>query len=219
MTQIEDEAAKFLKRDFHEAFQEKRHLESLTWQALRFAFTAYSAVVGVALGLHQYSLTSQVDFTPVAQVLLAIGLLVGGVMYLLTLRNRVYFVVVTRYINEHRNFYLKRKPMGFPNATGMYVDKSKPPYFSWRSSQSWTALLIAVLNSVVAGALAFVFTSQFRHVWYLTIAIFLVLLLVQVIGAITYLASREQKDPTAAVFGPEVNRTTELNVSKADNGT
>lgn len=49
----EKEALKFLERDFNQSFQQMRHYDAQIFDILKFMFTAYSVLIGVALGLYQ----------------------------------------------------------------------------------------------------------------------------------------------------------------------
>lgn len=195
-SEFTEHAAKFLERDFNQCFTHLRHYDSLAIGLLKFAFTAYTALIGISVGLFQFSKKEGVDLVPVAMSILAIGFVVGFVMYLLLVRNRVYFVVVARYINEHRNFFLKDKPLGFQNTTGMYVSIQHPQFFNWRSSDMLFLFVVALLNSIVL----FVFLYFVAQFW---CAVFggVLSLLAHVGGAIGYLSTRERKSADRSVFG------------------
>ena len=130
------EAARFLERDFSECFAQMRHYDGQVWDICKFTFTAYTALLGVAIGLYRYSIDRQTNLAPAAMAALGVGVLLGVVFLSLVVRNRVYFVVVARYINEHRAFFLEHRPLGFENASRMYTNRSQPPFFNWRSSQT-----------------------------------------------------------------------------------
>src|SRR5213593_4354670 len=101
------EAARFLERDFNQCFQQMRHYDAQGVDLCKFAFTAYSAVVGLAFGLFQYGLSQRADFALPAGATMCVGFAFGLCFLAIMVRNRVYFVVVTRYINEHRRFFLQ----------------------------------------------------------------------------------------------------------------
>lgn len=50
----EKEAVKFLERDFNQCFQQMRHYDSQIFDILKFMFTGYTALIGVALGLYKF---------------------------------------------------------------------------------------------------------------------------------------------------------------------
>lgn len=193
---LNDRAADFLERDFNQCFGQMRHYDNQILSIVKFTFTAYSALIAVAVGLYQFSQTENVDLVPVGIAILAVGYLFGTFMFSLIVRNRVYFVIVARYVNEHRRLFLAVKPLGFENETGMYTSTSFPQYFNWRSSQAFYLYLVALLNSILLFALLGIKTSP-----YLAIA-GLVISLVGHLGlAIRYLVTREGKSSGEAAFG------------------
>lgn len=52
---------KFLERDFNQCFQQMRHHDTQIFDILKFMFTAYTVLIGAALGIFKANL--QVDFT------------------------------------------------------------------------------------------------------------------------------------------------------------
>ena len=124
------EAIKFLGRDFDQCFTQMRHYDGQIWDICKFSFAAYSALMGTAFGLYQYTISpNHVNLIPVAIAILVIGVLLGLFIFGLSLRNRVYFVVLARYINENREYFFRHNPPEFKNVTGMYTDPSNPPFF------------------------------------------------------------------------------------------
>lgn len=192
------EAAAFLERDFSQCFEQMRHYDSQLWDICKFSFTAYTVLIGVAVGLYQYSLENAANFKPAIVAILIAAFFLGIAFFALAVRNRVYFVVVTRYINEHRKHFLMARPLGFENATRMYTNRRQPPYFNWRSSQSLLLYVISALNGGLLAAVVFVLYDAMllRSLAVLGIATF-----VQLICAIIYLATREDRSASRAVFG------------------
>jgi len=194
---------RFLESDFNQCFEQMRHYDSQIFDILKFMFTGYTALIGVALGFYKFGLQESVDLSvPVIAVLL-VGLILGLFMFTLAIRNRVYFVQVTRYINEQRGFFLQCKPLGFNNKSKMYTNHLQPPFFNWRSSQAWFMYIIAFLNSTLLGVLLFVLFNSYIHRWKVVMISSFVLFLVQLVAAVFYLKSRENKSASKAVFGEE----------------
>jgi hypothetical protein len=194
----EKEALKFLDRDFNQSFQQMRHYDAQIFDILKFMFTAYTALIGVALGLYQFGLKESKDLSLPAIAALIVGLILGLFMFALVIRNRVYYVQVTRYVNEHREFFLKHKPLGFENKSKMYTNYRQPPYFNWRSSHSWLYYIVAMLNSILFGILLYI---VFSGAWKTVISESLLLCGIQLVIAVAYLKSRENKSASEAVFG------------------
>ncbi len=199
-TKFDAEATKFLERDFNQCFIQLRHYDSQIWNICRFVFIAHIAILGAAISMYRYSVDKSLDLTPAAMFVLGAGFVLGLLIYCLAIRTRVYYVVVCRYINEHRKLFLEAKPLGFENISGMYVNPAMPPYFNWRSWQSWLCYLIASLNALMPALLVFYFSDGD---WSWTVTIGIVTALLQSGIGIAYLKFREGKGGSQAVFGKE----------------
>jgi len=111
LDEVEQRAAAFLERDFTESFAQLRHYDSQLWDVWKFSLTAYSALLGTAVGLYKYSIEKDVDLVPAAIAVLVVGLLLGIVFLALAIRTRTYYVITARYINHPRYFFLKKPPL------------------------------------------------------------------------------------------------------------
>jgi hypothetical protein len=204
--EVPDEAAeKFLDRDFNQCFTQMRHYDGQILDIVKFTFTTYTAILGITIGLYQFSTKEDVNLIPVGTAITLVGFLFGVVMTTLIVRNRVYFVVVARYINEHRRLFLQKKPFGFENVVGMYTSTSNPQYFNWRSSQSLFLYIVVLLNSIMLLAVLF------PYCWLpFSIGAGLLSIVVHLAAAISYLNTRDQKTADKAVFGREKPTEIEL---------
>jgi hypothetical protein len=178
-----------------------RHYDAQIFEILKFVFTGYVALIGVALGLYQFGVKENRDLTLPAIAIMSVGLLLGLFMFSLVIRNRVYFVQVARYINEQRELFFQPKPMGFGNKSLMYTNPLQPPYFNWRSSQAWIAYILSFLNSMLLGILLFILFVSKCYSWWIIVVGCSLLFIIQLTIAITYLKSRENKSASKAVFG------------------
>lgn len=186
----EKEASKFLERDFNQCFQQMRHYDAQIFDILKFMFTAYTVLIGAALGLFKSDL--QINLTIPIVVSLMIGLVLGAFMFYLVLINRSYYVRVARYINEQRRLFLAFKPFGFENTSRMYTN-AKQPYFSRESTQVWLAYIISALNSTLLGVLLFILSASYCYKWVTVLGVSFALFSVQIAITIKYLKSQENK--------------------------
>jgi hypothetical protein len=115
----------------------------------------------------------------------------------------VYFVFVTRYINEHRRLFLSSHPLGFLNESGLYTNPKQPPFFDWKSSQMWLAYLIALLNSILITFMFFSKKMEYSSIGYYPFVLLFSVFLIQIAIAAIYLKSRENKNASEAVFPKE----------------
>ena len=195
---IDGEAAKFLERDFNQCFVQLRHYDSQIWNIFRFAFTAYILILGTTLGLYQYPIEKSFNLIPAAIGVLGAGLVLGVLLYSLVICNRAYYVLVCRYINEHRKLFLESKPLGFENISGMYVNSTIPPYFNKWSWQSWLCYIIAFFNAglavlLVALLIFYLLDGCSWYWWILILTIGIITALIQIGLGINYLKSCENK--------------------------
>jgi len=199
----EPDITKFLEHDFNQCFQQMRHYDSQLFDAVKFLTTAYVGLIGIGIGLYEFGIKQCRDFTVAVMVPFLTAFLLGLFMYMLIIRNRVYYVHVARYVNEVRKTFLDKKPFGFENKSGMYTNYKQPPFFNWRSSQAYLMYVIAVVNSVLCGAIIFIWFSDTPCRWFHTISGVVILLVLQLGLGILYLKSREGKSAASSVFGKE----------------
>jgi hypothetical protein len=180
----EKEFAKFLDRDFTQSFQQMRHYDGQILDICKFAFTGYAAALGAALTIYKYGVDKGIDYRSPAIAILGAGLFLGFCMMAFATRSRAYYVLVARYINEHRAFFLSSKPLGFENRTQMYSNPDQPLFFNWHSAQTLLLVVLSGLNSFLAATLLFL--SSIERCWIL-LTVFIACWLLQLITAIAYL--------------------------------
>ena len=195
--------SKFLEHDFNQCFQQMRHYDSQLFDSVKFLTTAYVGLIGIGIGLYEFGIKECKDFTIAVISSFLFALLFGLFMFMLIIRNRVYYVHVTRYINEIRKTFLEKKPLGFKNKSGMYTNYKQPPFFNWRSSQAYLMYVIALVNAILCGAIIFVWFYEESCCWLRTLCGAGTLLLLQVGIGIFYFKSREGKSASKSVFGRE----------------
>lgn len=194
-TELAKEAADFLARDFDQCFAQLRHYDTQSNSAVKFAASAHAVLIGAAITLYQVSKSNNVDLAPAVGAVLIGAFYLGLITFLLVVRNRVYYVVVARYINAHRQFFLASKPLGFENPTGMYTDATQPPYFNAISSDSFLLYFVALINSGLLLAVCWL-AGFFGWACFIGGAT----LVIHLVVAISYLLSREGKTADDAVF-------------------
>jgi hypothetical protein len=160
----------------------------------KFAFTGYAAIVGAALTLYKYGAEhAGADFRAPAVSLLAIGLLLGLCLLALMARDRVYFVVVTRYVNEHRQYFLTPKPLGFENKSRIYTDPTQPPFFGWLSSQALLLYILALMNSGLLAVAFYLLCSSVPWRWTILISASLLFLVAELVSTFLIYSPYERR--------------------------
>ena len=199
LSEAEKAGVEFLRVDFSECFQQMRHYEVGLINICKFAFFGYSSVSAAALGLYKFGIEKNTDLRIFASIILFVGLPIGLLLFWIAVRNRVYFVRVTRYINEIRGIFLKYKPMGFENKSQNYIDydkPDKPAFFNPYSSQLMLCHIVAFLNSVLLGVFLFIYIGKVD----LTLVCICVFVFgIHVIGEIIFLKSHDKKSADRSV--------------------
>lgn len=198
-SQQEKEAINFLVNDYNQCFQQMRYYDNQIMDILKFIFTMFCGTITIALTLYQIGMKTELNLIVPGMAILIVGLIVGLFMLMIVIRNRVYFVQVTRYINEQRNLFFGIKPLGFSNRSKIYTDPTKPDFYDWKSSQLWSARTIAFFNSVLIGVLVYLCTLSWKN----AIVSLIILLIFELLLSKSYLKTREGKSAEHAVFGKE----------------
>jgi len=186
-------ALEFLKRDFSQCFLQMRHYDNKIFNILKFMFTGYSAIVGLALGLYQFGLKEHKNLSLPAIAILSIGFILGLLLLELLVKNRVYYVRVSRYINEIRNYFFQNKPIGFDNHARMYTDYNRPRYFNKISTHIWLAYILSFLNSSLLGVLLYILFHSASNIWTIVILNYSTILIIQIIFVVSYFKAHEKK--------------------------
>ena len=194
---FQEAAVSFLENDFNQCFEQIRYYDAQIVEILKYLATFYTTVASIAIALFQFSIGMIIDFSAALIIGLSVALLFGVCMFYLIVRNRVYFVFCMRYINEQRSLFLSAKPSGFENKSRMFTNHNKPPFFDILSSQSSWLYVVAILNSALLGFILYIAKMSGRSI----VIAFAIILLAQLISAIAYLKSRENKSASAAIFG------------------
>jgi len=192
-SEAEKAGVEFVRADFSECFQQMRHYEEQLINICKFAFFAYSSITATALGLYKFGIEKEVDLRGLASIIVLIGLIIGLFLFWIIVRNRVYFVRVTHYINEIRGTFLECKPMGFENKSQMYTDWKQPAFYNRYSSQLLFCYMVAFLNAILLGAFLYMYMGDRCGKVLIILCPSVLFLGMQVIGGILYLKSFDNK--------------------------
>lgn len=139
--------------DFQECMGMLRHYDNINWNLTKFTFGQVLVVIGACWTI----LNAEREKGETLWNVLNDGqsnYIVGGALFLsacfvflvlLTiLKNRTYFVKMSRYLNEHRKNVLKEHPFGFANQSEMWCNPDFPPTIDKKSSQLLCVYLFAM---------------------------------------------------------------------------
>ena len=142
-----------LVNDFQQCMYMLRHYDSVNWDLTKFSFGQILVVIGACWTILNHE-------REVGKTLLDVykdgisNYIVGGILVLSTcfvfltlaaiMRNRTYFVLMGRYLNEHRRNVFKDKPFGFENESKMWNNPAYPTTIDWKSTQMICVILFFI---------------------------------------------------------------------------
>lgn len=139
--------------DFQECMGMLRHYDSVNWDLTKFTFGQVLVVIGACWTI----LNAERKKGETLWNVLNDGMsnyIVGSVLFLsacfvfltlsVILKNRTYFVKMSRYLNEHRKNVLQEQPFGFVNQSKMWCNPDFPPIIDKKSTQLLCVYLFAM---------------------------------------------------------------------------
>ena len=129
--------------------------------------------------------------------LLIISFLIGLLLLSLAVRNRAYFVPVTRQVNRIRKYFKENMEIEF-NFGDMYLNPAYPKYFNAFSTYSLTFYLMSLLNSVI---ISVGFSCLFYDSLFLNLIVLNIALVLQIAFIILYLTNKEKKSADEGIHG------------------
>lgn len=151
------EKAKYSKElliaDFQQCMEMLRHYDKINWDLTKFAFGQMLVVIGACWtilcsnkGVHQSIIDVYNDGLSnyVIGTILILSSLFLLLVILAILKNRTYFVKMSRYLNEHRNLALDNNEVDFENKAKMWHRYDFPKIIDYRSTQLYCFYLLAI---------------------------------------------------------------------------
>ena len=118
------DAIAFLLTDFNKSIDLIQHYDKVGIGILKFTFGMYAAIIGAVITL--LKLDSNIgepnvigDLEKWTATLLFISVFIGWVLEAMFIRNRCYFVLSARYVNEIRKYFIGNNQAGFKNESKM----------------------------------------------------------------------------------------------------
>ncbi len=199
----EEKSVDFLLKEYSEAYNHMRHYDNLELSFIKFVFTFDIGILSACITIYNYFKGTEKIVVKPLGIISLLGFAVGLIFLSLCVRNRVYFVIVTREVNRIRKYFNENMEGKF-NFDEMYMNPLYPKYFNFMSTYSLSKYLIGLLNAILAsigysllwcGVLGF-------NVWVLIISF-----LVQTGFIIVYLKNKEGKKADEAIHGEKVKVT------------
>ena len=130
-----DQSIDFLLKEYSEVYTHMRHYDNLATSFLKFVFTFDLAVLSASVALYNYFKNNQEIIIKPLGFILLLGFFVGLLFLCLCVRNRVYFVIVTRQANRIRKYFDDNMEIEF-DFGDMYLNPTYPKYFNFMSTYS-----------------------------------------------------------------------------------
>lgn len=155
-------AENFLNVDFSQSFDQLRHYDSMIWDITKFTFIQILGSITAIWAIYAFaqepdSITSwiAINYMFLIPSIFGMSYIFSVLASFLISRNRVYFAKVARYLNEHRNFSISQKPLGFENKTKFYTSDRFPTAFDIWSNHLVSLYIIQLLGAIIFGAMIF----------------------------------------------------------------
>ncbi len=187
----------FLLKEYTEAYIHMRHYDNISISFVKFLFTFDLAVLSAVVTIYNYFDDKQAVLIKPIGYLLILSFFVGLLFLSLAVRNRAYFVPVTRQVNRIRKYFKENMEIEF-DFGDMYINPAYPKYFNVFSTYSLTFYLMSLLNSVI---ISVGFSCLFYDSLFLNIRVLIIALLVQVASVIWYLSNKEKKSADEGIHG------------------
>jgi len=145
--------SEFLLKEYEMCFEQLRFYDMRQEEMLKYMFTLTSAAAAAQFAILQFLGQASMIFFA-AQGFFCIVVFVATVLlYLMMLRNRLYFVFVTRQLNAVRKHMLETEAPGFAD-NRMWL-ASDFPAFKWGSVHTFQMLGAVVISALFAAAAVF----------------------------------------------------------------
>lgn len=186
-----EQSVEFLLSEYAQCFEQMRHYNDTSISLTKFAFTGFIAVASGAFALFKY-LEGEIYQNIVIGSVLLLTFVVGVIVLSLMLRNRVYFIVVTRQVNSLRNYFLSNMEMDYLKYNVCYTDPDFPRAFSPRSSYTFLLAIVALTGGILGGVGSYLIITPYWIVegwesWVIGLVITTFLVMVQLTASFFYL--------------------------------
>lgn len=197
-TDMEKYCEKFMSDDFTQCMYMLRHYDSINWEITKYTVTEMLVAVGACWSIYNWSQPTETKSDtldigmPIIAIICFASFLFGILALLLIGKNRSYFALTSRHINEYRKHALSSKPLGFENTAKYWNDPSYPKTFDKSSTQMYSFYLIAIFSVSMLGFGTYVFLKCIENpiLW---LSITLPILVLVLIIVLTRMYMKDEK--------------------------
>jgi hypothetical protein len=179
----------FLLKEYSENYTHMRHYDNLSYSYIKYIFTFDLAVLSAGVTIYHYFKDSLATIIEPLGYLFLLGSIIGFFFLGQAVRNRSYYVPVTRQINRIRKYFIENMDIDL-DMSEMYCDPAYPKYFNKVSTYSIGFYIISFLNSVLVSlGIPCIFINSLKPNWWA----FGISLIIQILILVCYLQSKENK--------------------------
>jgi hypothetical protein len=185
-----NESFKFLIEEYRFASRDTEHHNNFQMSITKFIFSFFTAFSLVAITLYD-KFSSNIGMQ--LSIFLLIGFVIGFVMFLLMLRNRVNYVRALKQTVSLRKFFMENMEIDFRPHNSLYIDPSKVKVFKRTGIYAYSILTVMIFNSVLASMsfISFCYSNFGGFSFKLVVFFAVIVLAVQLNIAKFYLRTKE----------------------------
>jgi len=142
-----------------------RHYDNTRLSLAKFAFSFYSVIATISFAMERYFYYELKTFSIEIFLgfLLTLTFFIGGMIIVMLIQNRKYFVLVARQANSIRKMFsdtIKTSKIIFENF--LYTDTTKPVALNIKSTHLLLIFLLSFINSVTLAFAGFFILRYFK---------------------------------------------------------
>lgn len=143
-----------LVTDFQQCMYMLRHYDTINWDLTKFAFGQMLVVIGACwtvLNSNKAENQTIIDVYSdgISNYIIGVIMILSALFMVIVLaaiiKNRKYFVLMSRYLNEHRDLALRNNELGFENKAEMWHSYNFPDIIDLSSTQLYCFYLLSIL--------------------------------------------------------------------------
>ena len=189
LTKMEEHSKKFMSDDFTQCMYMLRHYDSMNWEITKYAVTEMLVAVGACWSIYNWQ--PNIDATNTTSLPLLIisviciaSFLFGLLSLFLIGKNRCYFALTSRHINEYRKLVMDNEPLGFENKSKYWCNIDFPKAFDTSSTQMFCFYLLSIFSIFMLGVGLFTFLQYIENpILWIAILLPLIMLIVIIVLA------------------------------------
>lgn len=195
---LKDLSVQFLSKEYEFACSQMKYYDGAIFDYLKYLFIAYTAIISVVGILEKLGVSGSANYLLASELLLFTGFCIGVIIVIMIMKTRLYFVVVARYANNLRKFFLEKQDKalnpGFKNESHMWADPKIPHYaFSLNSAHTWILIIPIILNAIVFSVLIYLMFMSNVSIVPITAVVFIIIMAIQIIPLKLYPNSKNVK--------------------------